>query len=167
MRKCCAVLCLVAQSCLALCNTIYFKPSRLLCLWGFSRQEYWGAMPTSRGSSQPRDLTQVSCIAGGFLTVWATREAMMRKLKKVTSLSHVQLFATPWTVAYHAPRSMGFSRQEYWNGLPFPSPEDLPDPGIKPGSSALQADVLLSELPGKSMRKYLLYFGSLSDQTII
>ena len=92
---------------------------------------------------------------------------MMRKLKKVTSLSHVQLFATPWTVTYHAPRSMGFSRQEYWNGLPFPSPEDLPDPGIKPGSSALQADVLLSELPGKSMRKYLLYFGSLSDQTII
>ena len=64
------------------------------------------------------------------------------------SLSHVQLFAIPWTVAYQA-SSMGFSRQEYWSGLPFPSPGDLPDPGIKPRSPALQADVLLSEQPGK------------------
>ena len=55
--------------------------------------------------------------------------------------------ATPWTVAYHAPPSMEFSRQEYWSGLPFPSPGDLPDPGIKPGSSALQADALPSEPP--------------------
>jgi len=52
---------------------------------------------------------------------------------KVKSLSHVQLFATPWTVAYYAPSSMGFSRQEYWSGLPLPSPEDLPDPGSNPG----------------------------------
>ena len=64
---------------------------------------------------------------------------------EVKSLSHVQLFATPWTVAYQAPWSMGFSRQEYWSGLPFPSPGDLPNPGIKPGSSALQTDALLSE----------------------
>ena len=56
---------------------------------------------------------------------------------EVKLLSHVRLFATPWTVAYHAPPSMGFSRQEYWNGLPFPSPEDLPNPGIEPGSPAL------------------------------
>ena len=48
------------------------------------------------------------------------------------------VFATPWTVAHQAPPSMGFSRQEYWNGLPFPSPEDLPDPGIKLVSPALQ-----------------------------
>ena len=53
------------------------------------------------------------------------------------SLSHVRLFGTPWTVAYHTPPSMGFSQQEYWSRLPFPSPEDLPDPGIEPGSSAL------------------------------
>ena len=53
------------------------------------------------------------------------------------SLSRVRLFATPWTVAYHTPSSMGFSRQEYWSGLPFASPEDLPDPGIEPGSPAL------------------------------
>ena len=55
----------------------------------------------------------------------------------------------PWTVAYQAPPTMGFSRQEYWNGLPFPSPGDLPDSGIKPGSLALQADALTSEPPGK------------------
>ena len=59
---------------------------------------------------------------------------------KVKSLSRVRLFATPWTVAHQAPRSMGFSRQEYWSGLPFPSPGDLPDPGIEPRSPALQAD---------------------------
>ena len=56
---------------------------------------------------------------------------------KVKLLSHTWLFATPWTVAYQAPPSMVVSRQEYWNGLPFPSPGDLPDPGIEPGSLAL------------------------------
>ena len=65
------------------------------------------------------------------------------------SLSHVRLFATPWTVAYQAPLSMGFSRQEYWSGLPFPSPGDLPNPGIKPGSPALQTDALPSEPLGE------------------
>ena len=57
--------------------------------------------------------------------------------------------ATPWTVARQAPLSIGFSRQEYWRGLPVPSPEDLPDPGIEPGSHALQVDSLPSEPPGK------------------
>ena len=57
--------------------------------------------------------------------------------------------ATPRTVAYQASQSMGFSRQEYWSGLPFPSPGDLPNPGIEPGSLALQADALPSEPPGK------------------
>ena len=57
---------------------------------------------------------------------------------------------TPWTnVAHQATPSMGFSRQEYWSGLPFPSPGDLPDPGIKPRSPTLQADALTSEPPGK------------------
>ena len=64
------------------------------------------------------------------------------------SLSRVRLFATPRTVADQAPPSMELSRQEYWSGLPFPSPGDLPDPGIEPASPALQADVLPSELPG-------------------
>ena len=62
--------------------------------------------------------------------------AMQEKVK-VKSLSRVRLFATPWTVAYQAPLSMGFSRQQYWSGLPFPSPGDLPDPEIEPGSLAL------------------------------
>ena len=62
------------------------------------------------------------------------------------SLSRVQLFVTPWTIAYQAPPSMGFPRQECWSGLPFPSPGDLPDPGIEPGSPALKADSLLIEL---------------------
>ena len=53
---------------------------------------------------------------------------------------------TPWIASRQAPLSMGFSRQEYWSGLPFPSPGDLPDPGIEPGSPALQADSLLTEL---------------------
>ena len=69
---------------------------------------------------------------------------------KVKSLSRIPLFATPWTVAYQAPLSMRFSRQEYWSGLPFPSPGDLPDPGIEPGSPTLQTDALPSEPPGKS-----------------
>ena len=68
---------------------------------------------------------------------------------KVKSLSRVQLFATLWTVAYQASPSMGFSRQEYWSGLPFPSPGDLPDPGMEPRSPALEADALTSEPPGK------------------
>ena len=54
--------------------------------------------------------------------------------------------ATPWTIAYQAPLSMGFSKLEYWSGLPFPSPEDLPDPGIEPRSPAVQADSLPTEL---------------------
>ena len=58
------------------------------------------------------------------------------------SLSRVRLFVTPWTAAHQAPPSMEFSRQEYWSGLPFPSPEDLPHPGIEPGFLALRADAL-------------------------
>ena len=68
---------------------------------------------------------------------------------KVKSLSRVRLFATPWTVAYQAPLSMGFSRQEYWSGLLFPSAGDLPRPGIEPQSPSFQADALTSEPPGK------------------
>ena len=65
---------------------------------------------------------------------------------KVKLLSGVQLFVTPWTVAYQAPPSVEFSRQEYWSRLPFPSPGDLPDPGIEPGYPTLQADALQSEI---------------------
>ena len=68
-----------------------------------------------------------------------------------TRLSHIQCFETPWTVVHQASLSMGFSRQEYWTEQPFPSPGDLPDPGIKPGSPALHADSLLSGPPGKPL----------------
>ena len=67
---------------------------------------------------------------------------------KVKLLSRSRPFATSWTVAYQALPSMGFSRQEYWSGLPFPSPGDLPKPGIEPGTPELQADALPSEPPG-------------------
>ena len=75
----------------------------------------------------------------------ATRESV--------SCSVMSIFVTPWTVAHQASLSMGFSRQQYWSGLPFPSPWDLPDPGIEPRSSALQADALPSEPPGKLCNK--------------
>ena len=66
------------------------------------------------------------------------------------SLSSARPFATLWTVAHKVPLSMGFFRQEYWSRLPAPSPGDLPDPGIEPGSPTLQADALRSESPGKN-----------------
>ena len=88
----------------------------------------------------------------------------------------VQLFATPWTVAYQAPPSVGFSGQEYRSGLSFPSPEDLPDPGTEPRSPTLQANALLSEPPGtsicksiykkvkcKEVKKYWAHCGSLTS----
>ena len=65
-------------------------------------------------------------------------------------LSHVQLFLTSWTVAHQARLSKGFPRQEYWSGLPFPSPGNLPDTGIELRFAGLQADSLLSEPPGAS-----------------
>ena len=92
------------------------------------------------------------CIYNRILLSW--------KWKKAKSLSRVQLSATPWTVAYQASPSMEFSRQEYWSGLPFPSPQYLPDPGIKPRSPKLQADALASEPPlsWKSERKEWDYY---------
>ena len=70
-------------------------------------------------------------------------------LSEVKSLSHVQLFAKPWTVVHQSPLSLEFSKKEYLSGLPFPSPGHLPDPGLKLGSPALQKEALRSEPPGK------------------
>ena len=70
-------------------------------------------------------------------------------MEVVKLFSCVRLFAIPRTVAYQAPPSTEFSRLEYWSGVPFPSPGDLPDPGIEPGSPTFQADALPSEPPGK------------------
>ena len=91
----------------------------------WARMLEWVSMPSSRGSSQPRDWTQITCIAGRFLPT----ELEGKPKWKRKSLSHVELFVTSWTI-----QSMGFPRQEYWSGLPFPPPGDLPDTGIKPAS---------------------------------
>ena len=131
----------------------------------------WIAISFSRGSSPLRDWTWVSLVAGRFFTL-PSGKSNIRMLStvnqgrsvyrlpssfssfkntkvKVKLLSHVQIFVIPWTVAYQAPLSMGFSRQECWSGLPFPSLGDLPNPGIECGSPALQADALASEPPRK------------------
>ena len=92
----------------------------------------WVAIPFSRGSSWPRFRTQVYHIADRFFTIWATREAHiayktleMCLLLLLSRFSHVQLCVTPQTAAHQAPLSLGFSRQEYWSGLPFPSPIEM------------------------------------------
>ena len=114
----------------------------------------WVAISFSRGSSQHRNRTQTSCIADRFFNLQCclgSPEYIYKCYKIVVkSLSCVRLFATQWTVAYQAPPSMGFSRQEYWSGLPFPFPGALPNPGIEPRSPALQTETLPSEPPGKS-----------------
>ena len=88
--------------------------------------------------------------------VYSTLIQLDNTWETVKSLSRVRLFVTPRTVAYHAPPSMGYSRQEYWSGLPFPSPGDLPDPGIEPRSPAFQADTLPSEPPQKPVHSMVL-----------
>ena len=128
---------LVTQSCLTLCDPIDYST------WGSSvrgipqaRLLEWVAIPFSTGSFWPRDQTRVSCIAGRLFTVWTTREAS-------------SLLSEPpgKPQACQAPLSVEFSRQESCSGLPFPSPGDLSDPGIKPGSPILQTDTLTSEPP--------------------
>ena len=93
--------------------------------------------------SHYRTLSVVPCV---------TEQALVGFLLYVGAcsvLSRVRLFAAPWAVPRQAPLSMGSCRQECWRGVPFPSPGDLPDPGIEPGSPALEADALTSEPPGK------------------
>ena len=85
-----------------------------------------------------------------FHVEWVKNRVLMYSMKmKVEWLRPVQLFSPPWTVAHQAPPSMGFSRQEYWSGLPFPSSGDLPNPGTEPGSPALQTDSLPTEPPAR------------------
>ena len=90
-----------------------------------------------------------------FLTDLTERTFCMPQetIQKEKSLG--QLFATPWTVDHQAPLPMGFSRPEYYSGLPFPSPGDLPNPGIEPGSPEIRADALPSEPPGNLTGNYI------------
>ena len=90
-------------------------------------QKPWGGFRTMNGPGH--DLRELGTGLRGRVKWWVS--------ERVKSLSRVRFFATPQTVVHHAPEKMGFSRQEYWSGLPFPSPEDLPNPGIKPRFPAL------------------------------
>ena len=83
----------------------------------------------------------------------------------LSCFSHVQLYATLWTATHQAPLSMGFSRQEYWSRLPCPPPEDLPNPGTEPASSALQVASLPTEPPGNPPGN--IYYSANSHQNTI
>ena len=103
------------------------------------KQQLEPDMEQQTGSKLEKEYIKAVYCHPAYLTYMQSESEMKVKVK---SLSHVQLFGTPWTVAYQAPPSMGFSRQEYWSGLPFPFPGDLPDSGIEPWSPALQADTV-------------------------
>ena len=107
---------------------------------GFSRQEYWSGVPLP----SPSIILNIS-----LNWKWKGESEVAQSCR---------LFVTPWNVAYQAPLSMGFSRQEYWSGLPFPSPGDLPNPGIELWSPTLQADTLPSEPSGKPILKLRVFF---------
>ena len=81
----------------------------------------------------------ISLMREGIFSFWLLLGSKYPVCVRIQLLSHVRLFATPWAVACQAPLPMRFSRQEYWSGLPFPSPEDLPDSGIEPVSLASPA----------------------------
>ena len=93
----------------------------------------------SRDITLPTKVRLVKAMVFSSSHVWM-RVGLWRKLllSLLSRFSSVWLFATPWTVAYQPSPSMGFSRQEYWSGLPFPSPGGLPDPGIEPGSTRIE-----------------------------
>ena len=117
---------------------------------GFSRQEYWSGLPfPSPGDlPDPGIKPRPPALQADSLPAEPQGKRITIYQLQMKLLSRVRFFVTLWTVAHQAPPSMGFSRQEYWSELPFPSPGDLPDPGIEPGSPTVQADTLPSELPG-------------------
>ena len=128
--------CLVTKLCPTLLH--WLQPTRLL--W-WARILEWVVISLSRGSSWPRDQTQVSCIAGGFFYHWAPGKTTTYTLLCscccwITQSCHPTDCNLPGSSVH------GISQQEYWSGLPFPSPGDLSDPGIEPMSPALQADSL-------------------------
>ena len=145
---------LVAQLCLTLCDPMDCKlPGSPVQGILQARILEWIAIAFSRGSSRPRDRARVACIAGGFFTISATRDAVGGD--GLVTKSCLTL-ATPWTGNLPGFSVHGFSRQEYWSRVPLPFPGDLPNPGIQPGSPALQAGSLLTELQGKVVDKFLM-----------
>ena len=119
----------------------------------FSRQEYWSGMPFHFPEHDP-DLG----IEPSSLTLQVDASPSEPLLLLLSHFSPVRLFATPWTVAYQASQSMEFSRQEYCSGLPFPSPRDLPNPGIQLVSPGLASGFFTTEPPGTPQRSSPLVF---------
>ena len=143
---CCAVL-----SCSVVSDSLWLhglQPARLLCPWGFSRQEYWSGLPYPPPGNLPNPGIKLGSPALPADFYQLSYQGSLKILHGGGGLfaQSCLTLATPWSVACQAPLSMGFSRQEYWSGLLFPSAGDLPHPGIEPGSPALQADSLLTEL---------------------
>ena len=116
--------CLVSKLCLPLCDLMDCSPLGS-SVHGISQARIleWVAISFSKSSSWSRDQAHISWIGRQTLYHWATNKALLIRVKvKLKSLSPVRLFATPQTAAYQAPPSMGFSRHEYWSGVPSPSP---------------------------------------------
>ena len=127
---------------------------------GFSRQEYWRGLPCpSPGDPPDPGIVPTSlmspALTGGFLTTEPPGMCVCAQ-----SFSRVQIFVIPWTVARQAPLSVGFSRQEYWSGVPFPPPRDLPGPGMEPqflAPSALAGRFFTTGPPGEAFLYPFIY----------
>ena len=137
------------------CVQLFVTPWSGVCLaplsMGFSRQDYWSGLPFSSPGNPPNPGIELAspALTGGFFTIESPSSVVVIWFVCVWTLSCVQLFETPWAVALQAPPSMGFCRQEYWSGLPFPPPGDLLTQGSDPSLLHGQADSLPSESPGK------------------
>ena len=136
---------------------VQLKESKFIMTGWYSRHHHGRPPSIHCQSSLPTSYLKVKRLAAHLPSppcIWPRAglqgEVKVKVKMKVKSLSRVRL-CDPWTVAHQAPLSMGFSRQEYWSELPFPSPGDLPDPGIEPRSPTLQADALTSAPPGKPL----------------
>ena len=139
----------VTQSCVTLCEPKDCSlPGSSIHGTSQARILECAAMLYSRGSFQPRDRTHASCTGRQILSHWATWEVPGWRCC-AWSLRHVWLFMTPWLQPARLLCPWGFSKQEYWSGLPCPTPGDLPDSGVEPRSPTLKADSLLIELPRK------------------
>ena len=136
------ICCLVANLCLT--ETPWTGAHQAPLSMGFPRQEYWNGLPfLSPGALPDPEIEPGSLVLQADLYHLSDQRRPTDRVK--WSRSVLSDSATPWTAAHQAPPSMGFSRQEYWSGVPLPSPGDLLDPGIEHASPSLQADTLPSE----------------------